>query len=89
VLSTVLRDRTEREVDPRPFAAILAAELHATAVTEELLELVQSPLPLLAAVAKVAATKLGAAAARVGALDEVEPFLLRRDVEALAAWQAA
>jgi hypothetical protein len=86
-LSAVLRDRTAREVDPRPFAAVLAAELRATGVTDDLVELVQSPLPLLAAFAKVAAIKLGVARARVGALDEVEPFLLRRDVEALAAWQ--
>jgi hypothetical protein len=87
-LSAVLRDRRAREVDPRPFAAVLAAELDARGVAEDLVELVQSPLALLAAIAKVAATRLGVARARVGTLDEVEPFLLRRDVEALAAWQA-
>jgi len=86
-LSSVLRDRTARDVDPRPFAAVLAAELDARAVAEDIVGLVQSPLPLLAAIAKVAATKLGVARARVGTLEEVEPFLLRRDVEALAAWQ--
>jgi hypothetical protein len=88
-LARVLCDRTPREIDPRPFAAVLAAELAATGVVDELVLLVQSPLPLLAAIAKVAAAKLGAPPARVGTLDEVEPFLLRRDVEALAAWQAA
>jgi hypothetical protein len=88
-LAAILRDRTPREIDPRPFAAVVAAELAATGVIDELVALVQSPLPLLAAIAKVAATKLGVSKARVGTLDEVEPFLLRRDVEALAAWQAA
>lgn len=88
-LSSVLRDRTARPVDPRPFAAVLAVELHADAVVDDLVDLVQSPLPMLAAVAKVAATKLGVARAKVGSLEEVEPFLLRRDAEALAAWQAA
>jgi len=85
-LARVLRDRTARAVDPRPFAAALAVELDAKEVADDLVELVQSPLPLLAAIAKVAATKLGVAKARVGTLEEVEPFLLGRDALALAAW---
>jgi hypothetical protein len=87
VLRSVLRDRTPRAKDPRPFAAVVAAELHAVPLIDELVELVQSPHPIVAAVAKVAATKLGVAHARVGALDEVEPFLSNRDVEALAEWR--
>jgi hypothetical protein len=51
-----------------------------------LLELVQSPHPLLAAIAKVAARKLGAPTSRAGALDEVAPFLHTEDMEAMAAW---
>ena len=66
----------------------MAALLDARDVAEDLVPLVQSPLPLLAAISKVAATKLRVAKAKVGALDEVEPFLLRRDVETLSAWQA-
>ena len=88
-LGAILRDRSEREVDPRPFAAVLAAELGAFGLVDDLVELVQSPLPLLAAIAKVAATKLGVARARVGTLEEVEPFLLGRDAEALAEWLVA
>jgi len=88
-LSTILRDRVAREIDPRPFAAVLAVELGATALVDDLLDLVQAPLPLLAAIAKVAATKLGVAKAKVGSLEELEPFLLDRDAEALAAWRAA
>jgi hypothetical protein len=86
VLRAVLRDRTAREVDPRAFAAVVAAEIHAVELIDDLVDLVQSPHPVLAAVAKVAAGKLGVARARVGALDEVEPFLTRRDVEALSRW---
>jgi hypothetical protein len=88
-LSKVLQSRADRDVDPRPFAAVLAAELGATELADDLVGLVQSPLPLLAAIAKVAATKLGVPRARVGTLDEVEAFLLRPDLEALAAWQTA
>jgi hypothetical protein len=87
VLRRILRDRTAREVDPRAFAAVVAAEIHAVELVDDLVDLVQSPHPVIAAVAKVAAGKLGVARARAGALEEVEPFLTRRDVEALASWQ--
>jgi hypothetical protein len=50
--------------------------------------LVQSPHPIIAAVAKAAAKKLGAATAKTGALDEVAPFLSERDCEVLSAWAA-
>jgi hypothetical protein len=86
VLGAVLRDRTAHAVDPRPFAAVVAAEIGATPLVDDLIDLVQSPHPVVAAVAKVAATRLGVCKTRVGALDEVEPFLLRRDADALAAW---
>lgn len=89
VLGAVLRDRTAREIDPRPFAAVVAAELHAVELVDELVALVQSPHPIIAAVAKVAAHKLGVPTSRVGALDEVSPFLLGRDAEALKAWASA
>jgi hypothetical protein len=86
VLGAVLRDRTARRVDPRPFAAVVAAEIGAAALVDDLIDLVQSPHPVVAAVAKVAATRLGVCKTRVGALDEVEPFLLRKDADAIAAW---
>jgi len=89
VLRGVLRDRAARAKDPRPFAAVVAAELRAVSLVDELVDLVQSPHPIVAAVAKLAAVKLGAAQARVGALDEVEPFLMSHDAEALAAWRAS
>lgn len=85
-LRKVLRDRTPHAVDPRPFAAVLAVELAAHDLGDDLLALVQSPHPVLAAVARAAARKLGVATARVGALDEIAPFLNARDVEALTVW---
>ena len=84
-LSSVLRDRAAKPIDPRGFAAVLAAELRAEALTADLLALGQSPHPLLAAVAKTAARKLGASA-QAGTLDEVLPFLHPSDVDALERW---
>jgi hypothetical protein len=85
-LREILRDKTPRKIDPRAFAAVVAAELHATPLAEDLVALVQSPHPIIAAVAKVAARKLGVSTTRVGALDELAPFLSERDVETLSAW---
>jgi hypothetical protein len=87
VLREILRDRRARTIDPRAFAAVCAAELHAAELADDLVPLVQSPHPVLAAIAKVAAKRLGAATARVGALGEVAPFLNPHDVAALEAWE--
>ena len=86
-LRALLRDRAPKQVDPRAFAAVLAAELRATALADDLIPLVQCPHPLIAAVAKAAAHKLGVATSRTGTLDEVAPFLMERDVVALTAWE--
>lgn len=86
VLKRVLRDRARKPADPRAFAAVLAAELHATELVPELVVLTQSPHPVVAAVAKQAAHKLGAARARIGTLDEVAPFLFDGDRARLDAW---
>lgn len=86
VLRRTLRDRTPRLADPRAFAAVIAAELHATALLPDLVALTQCPHPLVAAVAKQAARKLGAPQARTGTLDEVAPFLIEGDRARLEAW---
>jgi hypothetical protein len=86
VLRAVLSDRAPRSPDPRALAAILAAELGAKPLAPDLVALVQSPHPVLAAVAKAAAHKLGVGASKVGAVSEVAPFLNDRDVDALAEW---
>ncbi|WP_394823419.1 hypothetical protein [Pendulispora albinea] len=88
-LRNILRDRTERRVDPRPFAAIVAAELDARGLANELIALVQSPHPIVAAVAKAACQRLGVSHSRVGTLDEVAPFLMESDLVTLQAWALA
>lgn len=85
-LRDVLRDRAAKPCDPRAFAAVCAAELGARELAGDLVNLVQSPHPIVAAVAKVSAAKLGAGGSQAGSIDEVAPFLLERDVSALEAW---
>ena len=86
VLRRILRDRTPKAADPRAFAAVVAAELHARELVPELVALTQCPHPLVAAVARQAARKLGAACAQTGTLDEVAPFLFEADRARLDAW---
>lgn len=89
VLRSILRDRAEHDLDRRPLAAVLAAQLGLHELVPELVSLVQSPHPMVAATAKAAGIRLGAAQARCGDIDEVAPFLAPEDVEALRAWIAA
>lgn len=86
VLRRVLGDRTAKAADPRAFAAVIAAEVRAREVVPDLVRLVQCPHPLVAAVAKQAARKLGVPRAATGSLDEVAPFLNERDRAQLDAW---
>lgn len=85
VLRDVLRGTPER-ADARPLAALLSAEIRAESLLPELLRLVTSVHPVLAACAKAAALRLGADPTRVGALEEVAPFLSEEDLSALSAW---
>lgn len=86
VLRRTLRDRTPRPADPRAFAAAIAAEIHARELIPELVALTQCPHPIVAAVARQAARKLGASRAKTGTLDEVAPFLFDADRARLEAW---
>lgn len=86
VLRAVLRDRTSKDADPRAYAAVIAAELNAVELAPELVTLTQCPHPIVAAVAKQAARKLGVARARTGTLDEIAPFLHDGDRARLDAW---
>ena len=85
VLRDVLRGTPER-ADARPLAALLSAEIRAESLLPDLLRLVTSVHPVVAACAKAAALRLGAEPTRVGALDEVAPFLSEEDLSALAVW---
>ena len=85
-LRGILRDRRAHELDRRPLAAVVAAELGLTELVPDLVALVQSPHPMVAATAKAAALRLGASSSRVGHIDELAPFLPPEDVETLGAW---
>lgn len=86
VLRRILRDRTPKPADPRAFAAVVAAEIHAAELVPELIALTQCPHPLIAAFARQAARKLGAPRAKTGTLDEVAPFLFEADRARLEAF---
>ncbi len=85
-LVDILRDRTPRLIDPRPMAALLAAEFGVEEAKMPLANLVQSPHPIVAATAKAAATRLGVSGSRVGTLDELGPFLADEDRDVLEEW---
>jgi hypothetical protein len=89
VLRKILCDRTPQPADPRAFAAAVAAEIHARELLPELVALTQCPHPIVAAVARQAARKLGASRAKTGTLDEVAPFLFDADRARLEAWACA
>ena len=89
VLRRILRDRTPKPADPRAFAAFAAAEIRASELVPELIALTQCPHPMVAAVARQAARKLGAPRARTGTLDELAPFLFEVDRSKLEAYLGA
>jgi hypothetical protein len=72
--------------DVRPLASVLAVLLGARALVPQLLRLVSVPHPVVAAVARAAACRLGAPQSRAGAIDEVAAFLFDEDRERLERW---
>ena len=86
VLRRTLRDRRPRSADPRAFAAVVAAELQARELVPDLVALTQCPHPLVSAVARQAARKLGASRASTGTLEELAPVLFEADRGRLEAW---
>lgn len=79
-------DLDARAADPRPLASIAAGLLGATDLVPDLLRLVSSPHPLVAAFAKAAALRLGAPMSRAGSLDELGAFLCEEDLEVITTW---
>ncbi|MEZ4221689.1 MAG: hypothetical protein R3B13_12230 [Polyangiaceae bacterium] len=75
--------------DPRPFAAILAAEIGARGAIAELLPLAACPHPLVATVARAAALRLGATVRATGALAELEDFVDPSELAVAEAYGAA
>jgi hypothetical protein len=88
-LHTALYAVLDTPADPRPLAAILAGMLGAIELVPDLLRLVSSPHPMVAAFAKAAALRLGAPLERVGAVDEVAAFLFEEDLHAIQSWAIA
>jgi hypothetical protein len=72
--------------DPRALACIVAVLLGARDLVPDLVRLVSSPHPVVAAVAKAAAIRLGAPRNRAGAIDEVAAFLFEEDYLRIGQW---
>jgi hypothetical protein len=76
----------QHPADARPLAAIVAVILGARDLVPDLLRLVSAPHPIVAAVARAAAVRLGAPQSRAGTVDEVAAFLFAEDHERIASW---
>lgn len=85
-LHAALHSSADMPADPRPLAAILAGMLGARELVPDLLRLVSSPHPMVAAFANAAAIRLDAPRSRAGTLSEIGPFLFDEDLEAIRAW---
>ncbi len=85
-LEEVLRGAPESAADPRPLAALIAAELGASELLALLRDLTTSPHPLLAAIARASALRLGADVKRIGAVEELSDFVPSRELEQMQSW---
>ncbi len=86
LLRAALVDSRAAPADPRPLAAVLASELGETRLLDVLCSLSACPHPLVAAVCRAAALRLGAEVKRIGAVDEVCDFVSDADLSELEAW---
>ncbi len=78
-LRAVLTSRRAEALDRRPLAVALAGLLDLRPLARDVVALVTAPNPLLAALARVVARRLGVDRQTTGTLDEVLPFLDPRD----------
>jgi hypothetical protein len=88
LLRSILETSPKIGADARPLASIVAVLLGARDLVPQLLRLVSAPHPIVAAVAKAAAVRLGAPQSRAGAIAEVADFLFEEDRERLERWAA-
>ncbi len=88
-LCRVLAAPATRSADPRPFAALLAAEMGAKRALGSVLRLCGSPHPLVAIVARAAALRLGAELKVTGALAELAEFVAPDELELAEAYSSA
>jgi hypothetical protein len=89
LLASILGGAAPGPADARPLAAAVAGRLGARRLVPSLLHLVSSPHPVVAAVAKAAAIRLGAGRNRAGSIAEVASFLFEEDVTHLERWAEA
>lgn len=89
LLESRLRDASDATADPRPLACVLAAEIGARSLAGSVGSLTTCPHPMVAAVARAAALRLGTDLRRVGSLDELSEFLPGADLELIRGWSRA
>ena len=86
LLQKTLLESSDAPADPRPLACVLAAEIGATELSPVVLALTTSPHPLVAAVARAAAVRLGIDLRRAGSLDELGEFVPGTDLDLITRW---
>jgi hypothetical protein len=86
LLRSTLEGTFDEPADPRPLACLIAAEIGATALADRVVGLSTCPHPLVAAVARAAAIRLGVDLRRAGSLDELAAFLPDLDLAQLRGW---
>jgi hypothetical protein len=87
-LALVLSGSLDSPADPRPLAAVLSAELGARELGPCVMPLTTSPNPMVAAIARAAAIRLGVELCRAGALDELAEFVPSGDLAQIRGWAA-
>lgn len=88
VLRAIIEGEVDTPADPRPLACVVAAELGAKQLLHAIVELTTSPHPLVAALARAAAIRLGAPVKRVGSLQEIAAFLPEGTIHLVESWCA-
>ncbi len=88
ILSRALDSGEPSVADPRPLGSLVAALLGATDLVPALVRLANRPHPIVAAVARASALRLGAPASKAGSLDELEDFLSAEDLHLLGQFAA-
>lgn len=85
ILRTILWNASA-DFDPGPLAAVLIAELGIAELLPDLLRMILATSPLLAAVSRAAAQRLGAGRVQTGSLDELRLYLDPKDLAELERW---
>jgi hypothetical protein len=89
LLESRFDETLETPADPRALACVIAAEIGAVELAPRVCALTNCPHPLIAAVSRASALRLGTDVRRVGALDELTEFLPPADLEMIQRWAAS